>query len=158
MKFLTVLLVCLGVLASAQIRDWDISSISRMSKLAVRPDMLVFFSGLPQEKSVLIYNFGNAPAKWSLGPASKFLKIDTSQVPNPLPPMMGGTLKVSVVWDLVPTEAATVEKPGTLKALLEKLLGVDIPERYKHFGVGLFSISNQTNPGYHIVTVFTIMY
>lgn len=156
MKFLTILLVCLAVLASAQIATQQ--DIVRMSKLSVRPETLVFFSGLPQEKSVLLYNFGNAPVKWSLGPASRFLKIDASNVPNPLQPMTGAFIKVSVVWDLVPTEAATVEKPGTLIALLEKLLGVDISERYKHFGVGLFSIRNETTPAFHIVTVFTVMY
>ncbi|WP_448524294.1 hypothetical protein [Pseudothermotoga sp.] len=157
MRYLTILIVCIAVLVSAQITaQQDI--IIRMSKLSVTPEMLVFFSGLPQEKTVLLYNFGNTPVKWSLGPASKFLKIDASNVPNPLQPMTGAFIKVSVVWDLVPTEAGTIEKPGTLIALLEKLLNVDIPERYKHFGVGLFSIRNETAPGIHIVTVFTVMY
>ncbi|WP_448521969.1 hypothetical protein [Pseudothermotoga sp.] len=157
MKYLTILIVCIAVLVSAQITaQQDI--IIRMSKLSVTPEMLVFFSGLPQEKTVLLYNFGNTPVKWSLGPASKFLKIDASNVPNPLQPMTGAFIKVSVVWDLVPAEAGTIEKPGTLIALLEKLLNVDIPERYKHFGVGLFSVRNETTPAFHIVTVFTVMY
>jgi hypothetical protein len=75
MKYLTILLMCIAVLVSAQITaQQDI--IIRMSKLSVTPEMLVFFSGLPQEKTVLLYNFGNTPLKWSLGPASRFLKID----------------------------------------------------------------------------------
>lgn len=111
MKYLTILIVCIAVLVSAQITaQQDI--IIRMSKLSVTPEMLVFFSGLPQEKTVLLYNFGNTPLKWSLGPASRFLKIDASNVPNPLQPLTGAFIKVSVVWDSVPAEAGTIEKPG----------------------------------------------
>ncbi|WP_448536140.1 hypothetical protein [Pseudothermotoga sp.] len=157
MKYLTIMMVLLTVLTFAQITT-EQQFIARMSKLAVKPETIVFFSGLPQEKTVLLYNFGNTPVKWSLGPASRFLKIDASNVPNPLQPMTGAFIKVSVVWDLVPVEAGTIEKPGTLIALLEKLLEVDIPERYKHFGVGLFSVRNETIPGFHIVTIFTVMY
>lgn len=153
MRFTVLLLACLVTVVLAQ----QLVPI-KVSKLAVVPETLVFFSGLPQDKGVLLYNYGNAPAKWSLGPYSAFLKINTSDVPNPLPPLSGAYLRVSVVWDLVPTDAGTIEKPGTLIALLEKILGIDIPDRYKHFGVGLFSIRDETTPGFHIVTVFTVMH
>lgn len=126
--------------------------------LVLVPDSMVFLSGVPQEREVLLYNFGNVPVKWSLGPASKFLKIDASGVPNPLPPTQGAMLKVSVNWELVPDDAGTIQKPGSLIAILEKLLNVDIPDRYKHFGVGLFSVRNETTKGVHIVTVFTVIY
>lgn len=156
MKWIAVFIVFLGVLVTAQ----SITQRVDLSKLVVRPETLVFFSGLSQEKEVLIYNFGNAPVKWSLlvAVASKFLKIDTSNVPNPLPPMSGAFLKVSINWDLVPTEAGTIEKPGTLVALLEKALGIDIPERYKHLGIGMFVIRNENTRFTHFVTVFTVMY
>ncbi|MCX7812566.1 MAG: hypothetical protein N2250_02785 [Pseudothermotoga sp.] len=129
-----------------------------VSRLSITPQILVFFSGLPQEKKVLLYNFGNNPLRWSLGASSRFLKVDASDVPNPLPPLQGASLKVTVVWDLVPTEAGTIEKPGALIALLEKLLGVDIPDRYKHFGVGLLSVLDEPMKVLHFVTVFTVMY
>lgn len=163
MKLLVLLLTVVSIIALAQLQPLQqqspvIPPQPNVSKLSVTPQVLVFFSGLPQEKSVLLYNFGNAPLSWSLGASSKFLKISTAEVPNPLPPLTGAFLKVSVVWDLVPQNAGTIEKPGGLIALLEELLGVDIPDRYKHFGVGLMSIVDRSLKFVHFVTVFTVMY
>ncbi len=124
--------LCLSLMVVAESQQLP-EPLGRPS-LVVEPQILVFSPKELREKSIFVYNTNlKSEAKWS-SVSSKFIRV-SSDLPNPIPPLSGGYLKVSVNWNQVETEMIKVENPELLHKLLSQILGTELPSKPIGFGL-----------------------
>ncbi|MEJ5230526.1 hypothetical protein ACSFC1_10460 [Pseudothermotoga sp. U03pept] len=159
-KLLSIFVMLLAILTIAQILEFDVSLMpEKRPNLIVAPNALFFVSGDLRIHEVLVYNTNlKTSVSWQIGPSSRFIKIDTSNVPNPLGNLSGGMLKVNVNWQLVEAYAQRIDNPELI-GIIGKLLHVQLPERPKFFGMGLFTVQEKIGNIYypHVVTVYLLI-
>ncbi|WP_041081612.1 hypothetical protein [Thermotoga profunda] len=142
----TVLIVlCFSTLVLAETQQIP-EPIGRPS-FVVSPQILIFSTKEIREKSVFVYNTNvRSAASWTVQ-SSNFIRVD-SDLPNPLPALSGGYLKVSVNWSQVDANIIRVENPDLLHKLLSQILGTELPS--KPIGFGLISISEKIGAAVYV--------
>lgn len=152
LKWIVLVGLCLSLIVVAQNQQLP-EPVGRPS-LVIEPQILVFSSKELREKSIFVYNTNlKSDAKWSLV-SSKFIRV-SSDLPNPLPPLSGGYLKVSVNWNQVETDMIRVENPELLHKLLSQILGTELPS--KPIGFGLISIKEEVGRAVYIHIVKVVL-
>ncbi|MFN3282631.1 MAG: hypothetical protein ACK40Q_00150 [Pseudothermotoga sp.] len=152
LKWIVLVGLCLSLIVVAQNQQVP-EPVGRPS-LVVEPQILLFSPKDLREKSIFVYNTNlKSDAKWSLV-SSKFIRV-SSDLPNPLPPLSGGHLRVSVNWSQVETDIIRVENPELLHKLLSQILGSELPS--KPIGFGLISIREEVGRTVYIHIVKVVL-
>lgn len=146
LKWIVLAVLCLGTVFMAETQQQIPEPVGRPS-LVVQPQILVFAKNEIREKSVAVYNTNTrSDVKWSVT-GSRFIRVDSS-LPNPLPPLSGGTLRVSVNWSQIDADIIRVENPDLLHKLLSQILGAELPSN--PIGFGMLSITEKIGSLYYI--------
>ncbi|MEJ5230299.1 MAG: hypothetical protein WHT65_09885 [Pseudothermotoga sp.] len=126
---------------------------SKRPSLVVQPQILVFSPNEIREKTILLYNTNTRSAiSWTVS-YSRFIKVQ-SDLPNPLQPLSGGYLRVSILWNLVDSEIIRIENPDVLHTLISKIFGIDLPS--KPLGFGMIAIGEKNSLSVHTVMVIVV--
>lgn len=153
LKWLFLIGLCFSIITVAQVQQIP-EPVGRPS-LVVQPQILVFTNKEVREKSVFVYNTNvRSAANWTVQ-SSKFIRVD-SDLPNPLPALTGGYLKVSVNWSQIDADIIRVENPELLHKLLSQILGTELSS--KPIGFGLISITEKIGAAVfiHIIKVVVL--
>lgn len=152
-KWIVLVFMCLNFIAAGQTQQIP-EPVGRPS-LVVEPQILFFSSNELREKSIFLYNTNAKSAvKWSVM-GSNFIRV-SGDLPNPLPALSGGYLKISVNWNQVDKEIIKVENPELLHKLLSQILGTELGA--KPLGFGLIGIKEQVGMAVynHIIKVVIV--
>ncbi len=76
---------------------------------------------------VILFNTCTSPVRWSTYNPFPFIRVDTSQAANPIPPGKMTPVGVYVDWTRAPSYAIAVPDPAPILDWLERVAGKAVP-------------------------------
>ncbi len=125
--------------------------------LMVTPQILLF-TVENRYHQIILFNTCNTPLRWWAGTPFPFIRIDTSQAANPIPPGKMTPVGIYINWDMVPNYAISIREPAPILDWLEKVLGREIPREAKlYFAFGTVSFCETNAPARACVPVLIFL-
>lgn len=107
--------------------------------LIVNPQIVVFTLESRYHR-LFLFNSCASSLHWAAATPFPFIRIDTSQAVNPIPPYKVTPVGVYVDWNLAPSQAIEIREPAPILEWLERAIGTSVPREAKLFyGIAFIS-------------------